>query len=253
MFKASIIICSKDRPQELNRCLASLKEQTYKHFEQIVIDKDAPLSYCRDLGWRSAKGDIVIFIDDDVVCPPLWLHNIILTFFNHPNIVGVTGATLVPQDYLNNRDVFKYNSLYKFFNKSERPGYISKWGVPSMYSNYSHNYYLGYVQYLECCNMALKRKVIKKAGGFDLTYEKTSEWCEVDLAMRCSRYGKLLFNSVCGVYHLPSKQGAYKDRLDTAHRYRNYLRFCKRHLPNSWRIKLYQQFFKWYLKWKKRH
>lgn len=252
MLKISVVVCSKGREQELNRLLTSLQRfQTYRNFETIVIDKDAPLSYCRDMGWRMASGKIVVFIDDDVDTPPNWLYNIIYAFKTIKDVAGVTGPTIVPETYLQNRDVFKYKSLYQLFNKSEKPGYISLWGAPSMFSNFCRDYF-GEVDYLECCNMALRRDVIEKAGGFDLGYEKTSEWCEVDLSMRCRQYGRLLFVPQCWLFHLPSQQGAYSDRLDTSHRYRNFVRFSDRHLPKTWQLKAYKFLYKTYLKWKER-
>jgi len=100
--------------------------------------------------------------------------------------------------------------------------------------------------------MALRREVIEKAGGFDLSYEKTSEWSEVDMAMRCRLYGELLFHPLCWLFHMPTQAGAYKDRLDTSHRYRNYVRFSDKHLEQCWQLELYKRLYGRYLWWKGR-
>ena len=246
MPKINVVICSKNRPRELKRCLYFLKQQAYKDFDYVVIDLDISLVQCRQLGVDNTKGEIVVFIDDDVEMGHMWLWNIIAEFNKDSNIVGVTGPTIVPEVWQMNRDIFKYFSIYKFFNKSERPGYFSKWGVPSMYSNFKRDYY-GKVSYLECCNMALRRDIINRVGGFDLNYEKTSEWSEVDLAMRCSLYGKLIFSPRCALEHYPSKAGVYKDRLDTSHRYRNYIRFSDKHLKPCWQLTVYKLLYGGYL------
>ena len=249
--KVSLIICSKDRPRELKRCLYYLNQQTFRDFDYKVVDLDEPLAYCREWGVCETRGEIVVWIDDDVETPECWLEHIVGIFDKNRDVVGVTGPTLVPESYKNNRDIFRYFSIYKLFNKSERPGYFSKWGAPSMFGNFSKDY-CGEVDYLECCNMALRRETFIRAGGFDLSYEKTSEWSEVDLAMRCKKFGHLLFSPNCWVFHLPSTEGAYKDRLDTSHRYRNYIRFSDKHLKKCWQSAVYKKLYGWYLWWKGR-
>jgi GT2 family glycosyltransferase len=227
-----------------------VEHQTFRNFEVIIVDKEWDLVKCRDYGWRQAKGEIVVFIDDDMVMKDTWLENII-NLFKDEDVVGVTGPTIVPISYLYKRDVLKYIGLYKFFNKSERPGYFSKWGAPSMFSNFNKDYF-GEVDYLECCNMALKKDVIEKVGGFDLSYEKTSEWSEVDLSMRCKEYGRLIFSPECSVIHMPTQAGVYKNRFDSAHRYRNYLRFSNKWLKPCWQLSVYKKLYYLYLKQKEK-
>src|SRR6516162_8840309 len=95
----SLVICTRDRPQELARCLASLADQTTSPTEIIVVDnasrdkrsreaaiaakatyvrEDRPgLDYARNAGIRAANGEIVVFTDDDVRLHPRWLERIV--------------------------------------------------------------------------------------------------------------------------------------------------------------------------------
>ncbi len=83
----SIIVCSKGIDAIPTRLLESIREQTYKDFELIVIDnnftptigsddsiitkiiheKRAGLSFARNKGIEASLGNYVLFIDDDVI------------------------------------------------------------------------------------------------------------------------------------------------------------------------------------------
>src|SRR5579871_4963114 len=89
---ASVIVCTRDRPEELNRCLCGIMRQGYPEFEVLVID-NAPrdnrtfevaerwgvryavepvpgLSRARNSGARLSQGEILAYIDDDAVPEP---------------------------------------------------------------------------------------------------------------------------------------------------------------------------------------
>jgi len=95
---ASLVICTRDRPDELIRCLASLEKQTRTPDEVIVVDnasrdgrtrtaaeaagviyvrEDRPgLDIARNAGVRAARGDIIAFTDDDVRLHPSWFERL---------------------------------------------------------------------------------------------------------------------------------------------------------------------------------
>lgn len=118
-MKISIIIStySTDRYDDLVDLLGSIKIQTYKDIEIIiVIDEDKELyskieslvcvnhdniktifnpknnglSYSRNLGIASAIGDIVSFTDDDAMLDPRWAESII-NMFNDEDVGAATG------------------------------------------------------------------------------------------------------------------------------------------------------------------
>lgn len=242
-MKLSVVICTSGRPESLKKCLQSLKQQSFKDFE-ILVMRESPLVKARDLGWRKAKGEIVAWIDDDVVVDKNWAKNLIKVFQDHPEAGGVSGPTIVPENLLKNRLVFwwygKKNwpaKLWMKFVLDNQPlavGKITKIGWWSPGSNFKQCLKLKGLQevdYLEACNMALRRDLVKKVGGFDLNYKGTSEWCELDLAMRIKRLGyRLVWSREVKVEHHVSRMGVFIKRRNWGERIKNYLKFRKRHL-----------------------
>jgi glycosyltransferase involved in cell wall biosynthesis len=111
----SVVICTRDRTDDLQRCLDSLLQSTASGGEIVVVDnapsddstvqlaaqypvryirEDRPgLNWARSTGARAASGEIVIFTDDDVVVDRDWIAAIVEPF-SHPRVAAVTGLTL---------------------------------------------------------------------------------------------------------------------------------------------------------------
>lgn len=93
--RVSVIIVSRDRPEELALCLAALRQIDYPDFEVVVVAnasstkgigtqpvklvpfEEPNISAARNMGIAHAAGDIVAFIDDDAVPVPAWLKHLI--------------------------------------------------------------------------------------------------------------------------------------------------------------------------------
>jgi hypothetical protein len=112
---ASVVICTRDRPKALARCLASLREQTLAPREVIVVDnasRDARtseiaaaagavvvreerpgLDFARNAGARRATMPIVAYTDDDVQLNRAWLERMVAAF-DRDDIAAVTGLVL---------------------------------------------------------------------------------------------------------------------------------------------------------------
>ena len=121
----SIVVATKDRPADLQRCLESLAAQrSERRIEIIVVDNAAAvereasaarratadvvrrfpgviliseqragLSYARNRGIAAATGDIVVTTDDDVTCPPNWIERLVAPF-GRADVMVVTGNVL---------------------------------------------------------------------------------------------------------------------------------------------------------------
>ena len=243
----SIVICTYRRPESLNETLLSLTKQTFKDFEVILITEKGSLSELRDKGLRHAVGSIVAFIDDDVYCEPTWLQSVVQAF-QEEGVVGVTGPTTVTREFRERRDCFKFQKIQVLssflFSVPNKPGFLSPVGAPSMESNSEECRYKGEVMYLECCNMAVKRKDALACDGFDHLYTGTGEWAELDLSFKLQERGRLVFNPDCKLYHRPSQAGIYKSRLRTKHRWSNFVRFQRRWIRPSFR-----KYFYWAFVW----
>ena len=253
--KASIVICSLNRSESLTRCLKSIEAQDYKDYEIILCQEEGRLVELKDKGWRQAKGEIVIFLDDDIeIVNDNWLTNIVTIFDTREDIVGVTGPTYIPTKYLKNRDVFKASFvgwLYdKIFLEGKKliPGQITKCGANTHGANYptQESTKTHFVDFLEPCQFAIRKEIMEKINGFDLGFEGIAEWCDVDLCYRIKKYGKLLYHPQIKVYHYPIIDKTTNKRLETASRYRNYCRWADKFIRKTFKHKLYRLFLKIY-------
>ncbi len=251
----SIIICSLKREAILKRCLNSIKEQDYKDYEIILCEEEGNLVELKDKGWRLARGEILVWLDDDVICQYGWLRNIVQWFSKNQNVMGLTGPTYVPPQYRKNRDVFRGGMFKAFYNwfflegKAYYPGRITSCGANTLGANYFTNISrrVQEVDFLEPPQFAMRQRVVKKVGGFDLNYGGVAEWCDVDLCYRVKQHGLLLYVPSIKVYHCPEKgDEVYNKRLDTASRYYNYCRFSLKFLKQTFKHKLYKLFLKSY-------
>jgi glycosyltransferase involved in cell wall biosynthesis len=102
--QVSLIIVSRDRPDDLKRVLTSLQFQTYDNFEVVVVSNHDPedervkyvafdkanISAARNIGVDNAAGEIVAFCDDDAIPEPQWLSRLVPAFAD--NQVGIAGG-----------------------------------------------------------------------------------------------------------------------------------------------------------------
>ena len=257
-FKVSLVICSLNRQESLNRCLKSIEEQTFQDYEIILCEEEGNLVELKDKGWRKAKGEIIVFCDDDIVAIPKWLENIVTIFDVRNDVVGVTGPTFVPQEYLKNRDIFKKGVVKKLYNrlflegKELLPGLITKCGANTYGGDFDtiNSSKPCEVDFLQPAQFAVRREIMEKVQGFDLEFKGVAEWCDVDLCYRIKNYGKLIYHPEIKVTHYPINDNTTKKRLDTMSRYRNYRRFADKYIEDSLGHRLYRLFLWTYYKLK---
>lgn len=126
-MEVSVVIptCSKKRFQKLRITLTSILRQNVKPLEVIIID-DCPnedvnrlvdvyskrfrdigvvlkyivnprgpsLTSARNVGAKIAQGDIVLFLDDDVILKSNYIEEILKVYHRYPDAVGVQGFVL---------------------------------------------------------------------------------------------------------------------------------------------------------------
>ncbi|MCB9100567.1 MAG: glycosyltransferase [Anaerolineales bacterium] len=114
--KATVAVCTRDRPEDLERCLNALMQLPDDGQEFIVVDnhpstdltrqlvekypqvryvrENRPgLNIARNSALREAANDIVVFTDDDAAPDPNWLRAL-LRNFDDPRTLCVTGLTM---------------------------------------------------------------------------------------------------------------------------------------------------------------
>lgn len=245
----SVIIPTLGRSEALRDCLESLWNQTNQDFEIIKVTEEGPLAELRNSGAKRAKGDILCFIDDDVICSPGWYEGIVKAFDN-PEIAGVSGPAIITKQFRRNRDIFRFKWIHDLFSGElcSLPGHFSKAGTWTMGACEESCDYEGEVEFLEACNMAYRADVFRDFRGFDTEYKGVGDWSEPDLSFRIRRAGhKLWFSRNAKLEHQPSVSGAFKKRKsDSGNRMANYELFSKRWIEPCWQHRLYKKFMRTY-------
>ena len=200
----SVVICTKDRPAALTECLASLARQTCPAREVIVVDastapaeprglpastvrlRSAPgLPRQRNLGARAASGDVVLFLDDDVVLEPGYLAAIARVYAEDAaGVVGGVGGAQVPDP--TPRESWPRRAFCRVFLLSgygrgvvKRSGRVEYAPSPRRQMT---------VEFLSGCNMSFRRAVLwtyafdERLTGYALgedlqfSYRVSREW-----------------------------------------------------------------------------
>jgi glycosyltransferase involved in cell wall biosynthesis len=114
--RLSIIVPTRNRPDMLDRCLASVTAAMGPADELIVADSasdepdtiarvikshggsvvrcDLPgVCRARNAGWRASNAPLLGYTDDDVVVDPGWADAIVASFAAHPETAFLTGRT----------------------------------------------------------------------------------------------------------------------------------------------------------------
>jgi glycosyltransferase involved in cell wall biosynthesis len=212
----TIAICTRNRPTQLRRCLASLQAQLDEQSEVLVIDS-APsssatqaiaqafgvhylaisrpgLNVARNMALRAARGAIIAFIDDDAVAAPGWIEAL-LTSFTDPSISFATGRvmplelrTLAQRHFEEHFSFDRGPEPFRFTANDHRPWFPI---YPS---------HLG-----TGCNMAFRREVFDVVGPFDEALDTgtpTGGGGDIDMFRRLLRAGFVAaYNPATLVYH----------------------------------------------------
>lgn len=207
--RVTVVICTKDRPADLARALASIRDsgEVGRQAEIVVVEEaDAPrkvpdvryvylppkgrgFGYARNVGLNAASGNLVIFLDDDCEAERGWIDALVAPFRRDANIVGVAGAVLVrkcgPLGYAENVLGFPGGGL-RYLH--EAGGKV----VPT--------------QYLSTCNCAYRKDAVLLAGGFPEDARFGGE--DFLLAERITALGPCMYAPAAVVYHRPRDRWA---------------------------------------------
>ena len=175
--QATVAVCTRDRPEDIRRCLEAFMQLPDDGQEYLVIDncpsseatrnivasyagrvryvrEDLPgLNMARNRALAEASHEIVAFNDDDAVPDPGWLRALRRNFAN-PEVLCVTGLTMPLELETAAQQMFEqYSPFGRGFSRQEFLG------SPEMA--------LAAGRVGAGANMALRRSVVGKVGLFD--------------------------------------------------------------------------------------
>jgi len=225
-MKLSIIIPSYGRAQVLKDCLESINKlkNELKDYEIIVINNNNDKKIendtsrvckkyklniteinthrglgsvkSRNMGIKKAKGDLLLFFDDDTIIQKNYFNNL-LKSYNNENIGAVGGAEIKEQ---------KNSIFHKLLFKFKKTGDITWSG--EIISNFSPNIKNSLkVKHLQGSNFSIRKSVIDKIGLMD---EKMIGHYrdETEFVYRVYKAGfDVIFNPKCKVIHTATTIG----------------------------------------------
>ena len=173
MPKYSFIIPVYNRPEEIDELLSSLREQTLRDFEVVVVEdgstkdcgwavpkyeNDFPLSYffidnsgpgsARNYGAKNARGSWFIFLDSDTILPAKYLQSV--DDFLHDRVLDAFGGA--------DRDRKDFLPIQKAISYA-MTSFLTTGGIRGSHSSLEKFKPRSF-------NMGIKRDVYEQLGGF---------------------------------------------------------------------------------------
>ncbi|MBN1832533.1 MAG: glycosyltransferase family 2 protein [Deltaproteobacteria bacterium] len=201
-FDISIIIPVHNGSRYLEKCLSSIKRSSYGPYETIVVDdgstdgsaeiagshgaivfklphQSGPAA-ARNFGSKQAKGNILFFVDSDIVIRKETVARVVDGFDKNPDVVAIFGSydeSPEEQDFFSQ---FK-NLQHHYVHQSSRAEAVTFWAG---------------------CG-AIRKEIFDRIGGFD--EERYSRPCieDIELGFRLKRMGyRILLDKELQVKHL---------------------------------------------------
>lgn len=248
----SVVIVTKDRKKDLVECINSYLKSSYKTIEIVVVDnaskppiftwfpkkypkvkiitleKNMGAAEGRNVGLRQAKGEYILFTDDDAYADAHMLNYLLNAFEKDP------GAGIIqPLIY----DKQKKNMLLGAgYDINLTTGKIKAWGVREIdKGQYDGSREISMVG----CVWMVKKKIISRVGEYDQDYFIPYEDSDFSIRVRKAGY-KIICASEAKAYHqgvktsfvhpwiewlgITSKERAYRIA-------RNKMIFMRKHSP----------------------
>lgn len=248
MQKISIIIPTKNRPIDLSRALNSIVSQSYLPYEIIIVDQsesddagrlaesiikkvpEIKLKYIHDPNIRGASsarnvamdiasGDLVMFLDDDVILHKDYTKNVVGIFARHHEVAGVGGYIIN-----GNSEGWLIQLTRRIFQlgefRDERDDFQSG------------RYNCMYTRILSGGNSTFRRNILKNYRFTDeLTGYSLSE--DKDLSYRISRHYKLLLTKKALLIHNCSPVSRENEEVIAYKQVVNTYWFYKKNIPKT--------------------
>ncbi|WP_404783264.1 glycosyltransferase family 2 protein [Altericista sp. CCNU0014] len=201
----SVIVCTYNRAQLLKQCLDSLVVQSAdrNQFEVAIVDNNSTdntfeisqqyiakephfryvtatkqgLSCARNVGWQTALGRYIAYIDDDAIAAPDWLEIALEFIAAHPEIKAFGGP-------------------YDAYTQTQPPDWFPPEYGRLSFGNTTHPIRL-VEEWIPGSNMVFSRDLFDRCGGFDerlgMSGTQTAYMEEIDFLLRLQASGVEIF------------------------------------------------------------
>ncbi len=193
-----MVICSFNGSATLPKALDALTRMNYPRYEVIVIDDGSTdatpviaqsypvrlistpnqgLSAARNLGWQTAQGEIIAYLDDDAFPPADWLFFIAIAF-DSPECAAAGGPNFPPLGRSIQADAIAL-----------APGGPKAVLISDIEA-----------EHLPSCNLCIRRRVLEELGGFDPRFRAAGD--DVDICWRILDRGwSIRYHASAFVWH----------------------------------------------------
>lgn len=180
----TVAVCTRDRPEDLARCLDAIDKLDYPDYEVVVVD-NAPatdatrrivaerfphmryvleqrpgLDWARNRAIAEARGEVIAYTDDDTEVDTGWLLAIGRLFAASPGLAAVTGS-VVPLELET-----PAQRLFEAYGGFLR-GWRREWYRATQLQSSDTAWHHGAGRFGTGANMAFRRSVLTELGGFD--------------------------------------------------------------------------------------
>ncbi|MFB6278385.1 MAG: glycosyltransferase family 2 protein [Salinibacter sp.] len=253
--RVSIVIVSWNAKSVVQTCLPSVVATDYPDFEIVFADNastDGTAAwiareypevkivrhpenelFCRgnNAALPHATGELVVLLNNDVEVPADWLHPLVETMVQQPDVAAVQPKMLQYDD----RDRFEYAGA--------AGGYLDRAGYPFTRGRLFDTMERDRGQYDDARDvfwatgaaLLLRRSALNEVGLLDERFEMHME--EIDLCWRLQRHGyRVRVNPKSTVYHIGGASLPQSSPRKTYYNFRNSLLMLYKNLPPSaWR------------------
>jgi len=227
----SVIIPTYNREDALRDSIADVLKQDYPNFEAIVVDQTAThkpeiqqylaemsnqgkirwfrvnwasLPGARNYAVRRAKGEIILFIDDDVQLPENFLANNAKNYQDNPEIGAIAGRVF---------DRMKLTDSQGNLIIEQLPPEAMDPGIAWYYIDLVHTVKPQQVLSARGCNMSFRREIFTQHGlKFDERFRGSAVREESDFCLRLRSTGyKIWYDPEAHLVHLGEETGGCHD------------------------------------------